>query len=249
MRGIRRVALNGRPQRYLARKQLEVNAGSDCRKSWETARKTKTMGEVVDTLARMSGDRQRCMFCEDSRGTQVDHFWPMVPYKQRAFLWENLLWVCSGCNQAKGNRFDLDPDGKPLLIDPTAEDPWDYLFFEPGTGLITARFHADTGTSDPKGEHTADDAILPLNIEAVAEGRKRVSRSLHRAVQRFLTGLSERRDPPELQRELLEEIRDHEHYGLVQWYFLRDGSCLPPFSKLRNGHPGVWQSIVDEISQ
>jgi uncharacterized protein (TIGR02646 family) len=248
MHRIKRIVLTESGRRYLARKQAEVDGGSDCRRTWENARKTKTMGKVAALLAKMSGRRQRCMFCEDSRGTQIDHFWSMAPYTTRAFVWENLLWICSGCNQTKGNRFDLDNNGEPLLIDPTAEDPWEFLFFDSDTGIITARFCADTGTSDPKGEYTTRDRVLPLNIDVVADGRRRTYRCLRRAVKSFLeshpTG-----DPAKLQDKLFDEIRDHDDHGLVAWYFMKDGSSSPPFHDLRERHADVWQPIVDEFSE
>ncbi len=151
MRRIKRIVLTDRVQHYLDHKQSEVDAGSDCRRTWESARKTKTMAKVAESLIGMSGRRKRCMFCEDSRGTEIDHFWPMTPYRTRAFVWTNLLWTCGGCNRTKGDRFELDRDGQPLLVDPTAEDPWDFLFFDADTGIVTARFRTDTRASDPKG--------------------------------------------------------------------------------------------------
>ncbi len=249
MRRIRRIAVTEPGRRYLARKQAEVDRGSDCRRTWENARKTKTMVNVAALLAKMSGKRQRCMFCEDSRGTQIDHFWPMVPYTEKAFVWTNMLWICSGCNQTKGNRFDLDGNDEPLLIDPTAEEPWEFLFFDPDTGIITARFCADTGTGNPKGEYTTRDNVLPLNIDVVADGRRRTYRCLRRAVKNFLDASSNTSDPAKLQDKLLDEIRDHDDYGLVAWYFLKDGSRFSPFHDLQKEHADVWQSIVDEFSE
>jgi hypothetical protein len=171
----------------------------------------------------------------------------MVTYPSKTFVWHNLLWVCAGCNRVKGDRFDLDETGKPLLIDPASEDPWDFLFFEPRTGMITARIDSSTGLPDPKGQYTADLGVLPLNIEPVTEGRRRVYRSLRRAVQGFLERASGGVDSPDSWQSLLEEVRDHDEYGLVNWYFLRDGNEATPFSMLRGKHTKVWQFLVESL--
>jgi uncharacterized protein (TIGR02646 family) len=206
------------------------------------------MAKVADALVAMSGPRGRCMFCEDSRGTDIDHVWPMIPYRERTFLWPNMLWLCGGCNRKKGNRFDLDAAGAPLLIDPTAEDPWDYLFFEPDTGMIVARVDPQTGTSHPKGEYTTSPAVLPLNIEAVTDGRRRTYRCLCRAVRRFLDVAHNVGDPSAAEVELLEEVRDHDDYGLLRWYFVKDGSQSSPFIELRRNHESAWRRIIDDLT-
>jgi len=212
MRQITRASLPKGTVNYLRRKQRAISAGADVQTTWENARRTRTMAGVARTLALMSGKRQRCMFCGDSRSTDIDHFWPKAPYRQRVFRWDNLLWICAGCNRQKGNRFPLDAQRRPLLIDPTAEDPWDFLYFDAGTGNITAKYNADTGQPNDKGMQTVDPAILPLNIEAVTEGRQRTRRNLVRAITGFLNHMQISSNPEAVQAELLEAIRDNDEY-------------------------------------
>lgn len=241
MRRIIRERLPKRAAGYLKRKQREVNQGADPRDRWKNARKTKTMNLVADTLARMSGRRSRCMFCGDSRGMDIEHFWPVVPYKDKTFLWQNLLWACAECNRKKGNRLDLDASGRPLLIDPTVEDPWDFLFFDTHTGIIKAKCDPHTGAFSAKGRYTTDPDILPMNVEAVTEGRQRTARNLHRAVDTFL-----HKAPADLnvaKSELLQVIGDNDDYGLVAWYFVREGSVEEPFRRLKKAYPNVWNEI------
>src|SRR5262249_48686279 len=183
-------------------------------------------------------------FCGDSRSTDIDHFWPKTRYRQRVFRWDNLLWICTGCNRQKGNRFPLDEHHRPLLIDPTTEDPWDFLFFDAGTGNITAKYDAATGQPNPKGMHTVDPTILPLNIEAVPEGRQRTRRNLIRAINGFVSRITTSPNPEALQGELLEALHDNDDYGLVYWYFRRDGVTEEPFQTLRNSYRDVWDRIV-----
>jgi uncharacterized protein (TIGR02646 family) len=162
MREVARQSLPPRVESYLARKQTEIDAGRDVSPTWETARRTRTMARVAEVLATMAGRRQRCMFCGDSRSTDIEHFWPKNRYRQRVFRWDNLLWICAGCNRQKGAWFPLDRQHRPLLIDPTTEDPWDFLYFDGHTGNITARYDPSSGRPHPKGVHSVDPAILPL---------------------------------------------------------------------------------------
>lgn len=247
MRQVARHSLPHRILTYLARKQAAIDGGRDVQTTWDAARRTKTMAGVAQILALMSGKRQRCMFCGDSRSTDIEHFWPKSRYRPRVFHWDNLLWICAGCNRHKGDWFHLDKRRRPLLIDPTAEDPWDFLYFDAWTGNITAKYDPSTGHANRKGAHTVDPAILPLNIEVVTEGRQRTRRNLVRAVNTFLARIATGAPLPTLEAELLEGIRDNDDYGLVFWYFRRDGGAEDPFQTLRNSYPIVWNRIVHSL--
>lgn len=247
MRRIVRKDLDKKGQTYLARKQREVAAKHDINKAWKNARQTLTMKRVFESLLEISGKRNRCMFCEDSRGTTIEHFWPKSTYRDKCFLWENMLLLCQGCQSQKGDRFDLDRDGKPLLLNPTEEDPRDFLYFEPTTGILTARFEKQHNRPNPKGAHTTDRKILPLNIESVTEGRLRTKRNLQRAVTTFLRDSAASSSPEEAKSALVQAIRDNDDYGLVVWYFFRDGNSESPFANLRKDHPEIWHQICDSL--
>jgi uncharacterized protein (TIGR02646 family) len=98
-----------------------------------------------------------CEFIEQNDQNDVEHFRPKsgarralgLPkepgYWWLAWTWKNLLFACAACNRThKGTWFPLDrgskplkpweqPPGKerPLLVDPSLEDPIDHLRFEP----------------------------------------------------------------------------------------------------------------------
>lgn len=83
---------------------------------------------LVAALAEMAPGHERCMYCGDSQGTDVDHFEPKSLTPLRTFDWLNHLLACSFCNSnQKRNLFPTAADGSPLLVDPTAEDPLDHL--------------------------------------------------------------------------------------------------------------------------
>ncbi len=247
MRRLVRTVLPDRVRGYLARKQREVDSGKPPDVAWSRARSTRTMDEVMEELTRMVGPRERCMFCADSRGVDIDHFWPKARYPEHTFLWDNLLLICSGCNRKKGERFELDATGSPLLINPTRDDPWDHLYYDSETGIVTARFIPKTGEPDPRGQYTVERSNLPVNIQPVTEGRLRTQRNLIRCVGRFL----ELSNPPggrhALEQELLACLDDNSDYGLCTWFFSRDGQNEPPFADLRNTAGDVWDRLAGHV--
>lgn len=247
MRKIHRPPLEKRLRKYLAKKQLEVRRGREVAVVWLGARKTKAMRDVEATLRSMAGTRERCMFCEDSRGVDIEHFRPKSTYQTRAFHWRNLLIACTGCNRLKGDRFSLDASGQPLLIDPTSEDPWDSLFYDSHTGLITARIDPATGIPNPKGSHTSSQQVLPLNFEAVTRGRRSTHRNLRRAVAAFVASVSGHGPSHAAQAELLETVTDNSLYGLADWCFRREGSDEYEFHVLKTSHPSVWSDVVSSL--
>ena len=242
MRKLSRLPLEKRVATYLAKKQAEVNIGVDVRRKWKAAQRTRSLKKVHDTLVRMVGIRERCMFCEDSHGVEIDHFWPIVPHIHRTFRWDNFLLVCGACNRKKGNRFEIDQNGDPLLIDPTLQDPWDDLYFDSATGQLTARFLASV--ESPRGVYTTNSSVLPLNCQAVAEGRKTTTRNIRRVIEQFLARAAP--SPSDIVG-LVDFVRDLDCCGLARWFFNRDGANEPPFSTLRQNRPNVWQVLANEF--
>ncbi len=249
MKRLIRGELPGPCQSYLARKQAQVDSGRDVGLLWKQSRKTKKMGMVVTALEKMTGVRRRCMYCEDSRGTTIEHFRPKSRYPEQSFVWLNLLLICQGCQSHKGDHFALDEKSAPLLIDPTAEDPWDFLFFDSRTGRVTGRFPTSGDQPHAKGFHTTREATLPLNIEPVTEGRLRTTRGLRRAVQRFLNQTPENLSTSESEDPLVEEIQDLDGYGLAAWFFERDGQSESPFRELKAHHRLTWEAVLCRLPQ
>jgi uncharacterized protein (TIGR02646 family) len=182
------------------------------------------------------------MFCLDSRGVDIDHFWPKSQYPERTFAWDNLMLVCAGCNRRKSDRFGLDTDGVPMLIDPTRDDPWDYLYYDSRTGILTARF-APTGEPAARGFYTVESSNLPLNIQAVTDGRLRAQRNLERCIHRFLQSANASNARDELVTELRSCLDDNDDYGLRTWFVLREGRDEGEFAELRSRFPEVWTEL------
>jgi hypothetical protein len=76
-------------------------------------------------LCEMCFGPRRCVYCEDSASTQIEHVRPKSLYPEATFSWENLLPACSGCNGPKNNRFAIfvPEEPEPLQVARRRGDP------------------------------------------------------------------------------------------------------------------------------
>ncbi|MCK6514458.1 TIGR02646 family protein [Myxococcota bacterium] len=98
---------------------------------WKVLKDTSTRAELVSALRALSHDK--CAYCECVDPRDIEHFYPKNRYPERMFLWVNLLFVCKTCNLDKGRRFPLEGT-QALLIEPSAEDPARFFWWDPVTG-------------------------------------------------------------------------------------------------------------------
>jgi uncharacterized protein (TIGR02646 family) len=64
-----------------------------------------------DVLEQLKNDfKNKCYICEDKAPTtiNVEHFEPHRGDNNKKFAWENLFWVCSHCNNTKGDKTEYD---------------------------------------------------------------------------------------------------------------------------------------------
>lgn len=166
MRRLRRLSLSAKTIRFLGQRSERVSQATDsqaeARKLWRS-KNNQAFREIKATLAEMAPGRERYMYCEDSQGTDIEHFHPKTTYPEKAFEWENYLLACSHCNSnEKRDQFPLDDDDRPLLIDPTREDPLDHLALSPRTGKYRPR--------GPKGQPSIE--VFGLARAILEGGRK-----------------------------------------------------------------------------
>ena len=98
----------------------------------------------------------KCCYCECKIGSgtsemHVDHFKPKKVYPELVVEWENLLPSCSYCNKKKSDH----DTGKKPIIDPTKDNPKEYLYFK------NYRYYSRLLDKDSKGMMTLD--VLDLN--------------------------------------------------------------------------------------
>lgn len=239
MRKIERPPLSLKSQQALAARTWDdVRFAADPREAAERLWRSRTVAqrEAQQILSEeMAPGRSRCMYCEDSAGTAIDHFWPKQRYPMRAFEWENMLWACSGCNSnLKREQFPLDAFGAPLLLDPTEDEPMDHLDYLPASGELVG--------STPQGEASVE--VFKLNDTRAARRLPKGRRDAWSALERLLISYAAdcaagRRHAVEVARR---EAQDHPFASLLRWMlrYAADGVLLSP--KLRDvltKHPEI----------
>lgn len=247
MRQVTRTALPNAVQTYLERRQLAADQSRtlgtlNIERDWKSARQTRAAGIVLKTLRQMMGARERCMYCVDSHGADIEHFRPKARYPQRAFQWTNMLLSCTECGRFKGSQFPT-AKGRPLLIDPTAEDPWQHIDFDPDTGNLTARFDTHAADWSTKGAKTVE--VLQLDRrEAMAAGYVNTYRRLTAIVRVSLASLTA---GVMTAQALLEALQRADDNGLLSWCFGGTGQAMAPFSILRQQCPDVWADCLAAV--
>lgn len=131
---------------------------------YKAARGLAWFRSIAESLARQSGPGQRCMYCGGSESTQVEHYRPKAVYPKVAFSWTNFLWVCGGCNQSKGNRFEehVPP------INPIDDLVWSHFFIDE-FGNLCAKWNTATGDLNERAARTIE--ILSLDRQPLQESR------------------------------------------------------------------------------
>ena len=244
MRRIQRVILPEVAQSYLSKRQLAANDKQkngylNIERDWKSARQTKPLKAVVTTLQAMMGPRQRCMYCLDSHGADIEHFRPKAIYPKRMYQWPNLLLCCTECGRFKGNKFPMSGE-QALLIDPTREDPWKHLDFDPFTGNITARF--DLQLNDWSAKGTATVGVLQLDRrEALSAGYLKTLRHLCDIVERALRGGAIAAPA------LMTDLKNADDHGLLAWCLSDRGQTIYPFNDLHQQQPDVWRQCRKAI--
>lgn len=179
MRRLRRPELSTHEFEWLRKQTAKIQAQPDsvqkaeAEKRWISAKKNQAknpLRHIQNKLQAMCSGKERCMYCEDSQGSAIEHFWPRSLAPLRTFVWENLNYGCAHCNTAKKAQFPRDPDDSPQLIDPTAEDPLVHLLLIPRTGEFTPRCSGEAQQESVKGRKSID--TFALNRPILSAGRR-----------------------------------------------------------------------------
>ncbi len=179
MRKIARPTLDRASQASLTKLSDQVRKAKEPKveavRLWDVKSKS-AFQRIRKALETMAAGRARCMYCEDSFGTDIEHFYPKARYPKRAYRWDNYLLACSHCNSnLKRERFPF-ANRRPALIDPTAEDPADSLAFLPTSGELAPK--------GVKGQPSID--VFGLNDSAAPRKLPQARRSAFLTLQLLL---------------------------------------------------------------
>lgn len=221
----------------LRAEQKIVDTGTSARDEWDRYRGLVAAQTVVDALRRMAGVGERCAYCSDSLGADIDHFAPIADRPEDTFAWGNLYWICNNCNRRKSQRFRVDPmTGEALVLRPDVDRPWDFLYLDTETGVIAPRLRGPQLLEDERARETL--AVLKvLSMEAVVDARRRAFRNLSSRAHSYLTSQSRLHS-----RELVEAFRE-ETRGVKAWVSRYEGQVEAPWRDLAADHPRTWRRL------
>lgn len=133
--------------------------------------------EVREALSQMQ--HGKCCYCEKKiptagGGQGVEHFRPKGKYPGLKDEWRNLLHACPACNGAKREKFPMQEDGTPLLIDPSDPtiDPEDHIIFDVNDEEVLTFGRAVPKDGSPFGEKTI--CAIKLDVPQQRYDRKSV---------------------------------------------------------------------------
>ena len=82
----------------------------------------------------------RCAYCDDwdkynggMRSYHVEHFAPKEKFPELKFTYDNLLYACPYCNEAKSDKWPSDRADEPVVndegfVDPCTEEYYQYIY-------------------------------------------------------------------------------------------------------------------------
>jgi hypothetical protein len=152
-----------------------------------------------------------------------------------------MLLCCAECGRLKSTKFPTDAMGEPLLIDPTVDDPWEHLDFDPETGNVVARFDLERNAFSAKGQMTVE-ALQLDRREALARVYQRSYRSIVRIIETAIKGGEPDADV------LIEQLRERDDNGILAWCFGGNGQHPAPIAELRDRCPDIWRICRERLT-
>lgn len=147
---------------------------------------------------------EKCGYCESLEANSIDHFWPRNPRSvdldlaqveeyNKTWDWNNFIWCCKNCQDAKGNKLPVNTTGH-QMINPREEEPLYFLSIDGSTGAVTAvpiQIHG----IEQRGVYTLQ--VLDLSNRIILNrARRKVYRDIRYHIARII---DERSSPGEIE--------------------------------------------------
>ncbi|MCD9030186.1 hypothetical protein LDO32_00345 [Luteimonas sp. Y-2-2-4F] len=238
------MELSARAAAWLEKNQWQLieDMEINIHERWGARRKTMNKNGVVQALRHMAGPSFRCMYCGDSEGCDVEHYYPKAQpaWRDRVFEWRNFIWVCAPCNRLKNANFRTDAVGNGILLNPVNDKVWDFFDYVDESGYLVPRFDLTPENAD-RAFFTSSEKVTRLTHDVVCEGRQRSARGIRRAMQRYESSPRSEGDV----EEFLLHVMDAGHPELCEWFFAGQGSRENPYRAFVAHHRG----LIDELRQ
>ena len=196
MRRLHDPGLPAITQRKLDGYQTEVDDAGDYlarvtegKRLFGSRRSSTAFRSIRTCLSLMCAGAQRCVYCEDSVGDQVEHIKPKDLYPEEVFRWPNYVYACGACNSRKNNKFAvitsagyevvtrprgaaIEPPtpGDPAFINPRFENPRDLITMDLlGTFLMLPKVDLEADQAS-RAEFTIE--TLDLNRDFLPAARR-----------------------------------------------------------------------------
>lgn len=236
MRYVRRASLDIEVLRRLSEMQARTTAHSRSGtllvdRRWKDGKRTAAVRSAKAVLISMAGRFPACMYCNASEANDIDHFWPKADYHESMFVWENFILSCSVCGGLKGSRFPLSA-GLPMIVNPTQENPWMFLDFDPKTGNIVERYDPEHKKFSERGRVTVE--ILHL------DRREWLSSSYVDRFIRIAEKISDVLDGRLNGGALCDHLSVMDDCGLLPWCFGDTAVTVDPIRQLHETHRATW---------
>lgn len=179
----------------LAARQAEIDALPTYEAQIETAKaywanrtNNAAFTDIKTCLKERASAKKYCCYCEHNEFSDIEHFYPKTLFPNKAFVWENYLYVCGLCNSkykndafsifVGNNVVNISPttprvyavpaNTDSVLINPNAEDPMDFLWLNLRKGVYLVNFFNDDNQTKIRAEYTLE----VLNLARFKRERK-----------------------------------------------------------------------------
>jgi uncharacterized protein (TIGR02646 family) len=180
---------------------------------WKNRTKNKTFKEIKDKLAacnKVVVEGESIFYChyyENDRIQDIEHIYPKSAFPERAYRWENYIYICTCCNsKLKNDKYYIfnpknsangtnELEGKKgaaptddlALINPRAEDPTELLRLSLITGHFVAHPLLDEGnTTDRRKQIKAANTINLLKLNSLSNNRLNAYNRYEKLLRRYV---------------------------------------------------------------
>lgn len=192
-------------------------------------KRNKTFDAIKKCLNEMSPGFERCVYCEDSKGDEIEHIYPKNLYPEKCFDWENYVYACGTCNSPKNNKFAIfrhdngeyqevnlqpisqSPIGEIVFINPRVDNPLDFSLLDLDDTFIF-KISAPPNTREfYRADYTYNN-VLRLNEQRpyLLNQRKNAYENYKSRLHRYIDKKNQGAEQPKLDR-IIHNLKNEHH--------------------------------------